>query len=370
MSLPAFFFDRVSAEIRQQMDDILALADQLARQRLTPDAEACVAGVAEAAGGVRRTLDNALDLNALSADGLKLQPETVSLRELMDAVQERWGARARQCDVTLLVSYAGAPDGRVLGDRARLLQVFDGFLGEAVASSARAAVEVSLQATPHPEGVRLLGCVRGARGPGADLEDLEARVKRMADLLGLEVALGMMLARRIVVGHDGCVSERPGPGAAHTIAFEITLPAAADQAASTAPAADTDRPAHILIVDDNATNRVVAQALCEMFQCTTETAEDGLEAVEVARSGRFDLILMDIRMPGMDGVTATREIRALPGRAGATPIIALTANADPEEAEGYLRAGMLSVIEKPMKAEHLRAALHQALTGGDDARAA
>ncbi|WP_374470932.1 response regulator [Phenylobacterium sp.] len=365
MSLPAFFFDRVSAEIRQQMDDVLALADQLARQRLAPDAQACVAGVADAAAGVRRMLDNALDLNALTSGGLALQPAPVSLRELVDGVQDRWGERARQCDVTLLVSYAGAPDARVLGDAGRLLQVFDGFLGEAVASSARAAVEVSLQATPVADGLRLTGCVRGARSEAWTGEDAETRVRRIADRLGLEVALGLVLARRIVAGHEGRVSEQPGPGAAHTVAFELVLPVASDSPAAPAPAHAAERPPHILIVDDNATNRVVAQALCEMFQCTTETAEDGLQALEVARSGRFDLILMDIRMPGMDGVTATREIRALPGRAGATPIIALTANADPDEADGYLKAGMLGVIEKPMKAEHLRAALATALADGD-----
>ncbi|HEY8617171.1 response regulator [Phenylobacterium sp.] len=367
MSLPAFFFDRVSAEIRQQMDDVLALADQLSRQRLTADAQACVLGVAEAAAGVRRTLDSALDLKAVTADGLVLKPAPLRLRELMDALQDRWSARARQCEVTLLVSYAGEPEATVLADRERLLQVFDGFLAEAVAGSARAAVEASLKVSVLAGAARLEGCVRGARSPAPPQSDEAVRVRAVADRLGLGVALDVMLARRIVAGLDGLVRDQSGPGAAQTTTFELTLPVAADTPAT--PVAEPGRSAHILIVDDNATNRVVAQALCEMFNCTTETAEDGFQAVEAARSARFDLILMDIRMPGMDGVTATREIRALPGRAGVTPIIALTANADPDEARGYLQAGMLSVIEKPMKAEHLRAALTLALEAGD-ARAA
>ena len=119
----------------------------------------------------------------------------------------------------------------------------------------------------------------------------------------------------------------------------------------------------MLVVDDNATNRMVAQALCEMFDCTCEAASDGLEAVEAARAGRFDLILMDIKMPRMDGVTAARAIRALPGEAGETPIVALTANADPDDAAEYLAAGMDGVVEKPMKPEHLLAVLQQALGG-------
>ena len=124
------------------------------------------------------------------------------------------------------------------------------------------------------------------------------------------------------------------------------------------------------MVDDNATNRMVAQSLVEMFDCTSEAVEDGEEAVDAAKTGRFDLILMDIRMPNMDGVAATRAIRALPGRLGGVPIIALTANADPEDAVGYLAAGMNSVVEKPMKPEHLRMALSSALNPLKDVAAA
>ena len=119
----------------------------------------------------------------------------------------------------------------------------------------------------------------------------------------------------------------------------------------------------MLVVDDNATNRMVAETLCEMFDCTAESAVDGVEAVEAAATGRFDLILMDIKMPRMDGVTAARAIRALPGEAGETPIVALTANADPDDAAEYLAAGMDGVVEKPMKPEHLLAVLQQALGG-------
>jgi len=120
---------------------------------------------------------------------------------------------------------------------------------------------------------------------------------------------------------------------------------------------------HILVVDDNATNRMVAEGLCEMFNCTSETAEDGVEAVEAARSGRFDLILMDIKMPRMDGMEATRTIRALGGPIGQTPIIALTANADPEDAKTYVACGMASVVEKPIKPDKLLAAINGALEG-------
>jgi CheY-like chemotaxis protein len=119
---------------------------------------------------------------------------------------------------------------------------------------------------------------------------------------------------------------------------------------------------HILIVDDNATNRIVAQALCEMFGCSSETAEDGLAALEAVQARPFDLILMDIKMPRMDGVQATHAIRALTGPARNVPIVALTANADPDDAKHYLSIGMAAVVEKPIKPERLRMAMSAALT--------
>lgn len=366
MPLPEFFFDRVTAEIRQQMDGVLALTDRLARQRLAPETAACVAGVAEAAGGVRRLLDCALDLRSVVVEGLPLRLEAVRLRELMDQVQDRWRARAADAAVTLLVSYDGDPEAAVLADRDRLLQVFDGFIGEAVGAHGRGAVEASLRTVSAPDGVRVEGRVRGAPDPAWQALDLEARIRSLDARLGLEVALGAMLARRIVQRMEGEVRSETNAGASETLTFALTLAPAAEAAVPHEAAA---RSAHILVVDDNATNRMVAQSLVEMFDCTSESAEDGEEALEAARSGRFDLILMDIRMPRMDGVAATRAIRALPPPLGKTPIIALTANADPEDAAAYMAAGMNGVVEKPMKPEHLLSALKAALGEGDGAAA-
>jgi CheY-like chemotaxis protein len=270
--------------------------------------------------------------------------------------------------VTLLVSYDGDPEACVQGDRQRLLQAFDGFIGEAVAGMRRGAVEASLRAVSGPDGMMLEGRVRGARDPAWEAQDLETRVREVDARFGLEVALGAMLARRIVVGLGGSLRNEANAGDAETVVFHLALPRAVEAPAPPREAAV--RPAHVLVVDDNATNRMVAQALCEMFDCTCESAVDGAEAVEAARAGRFDLILMDIKMPRMDGVAATRAIRSLPGAAGGVPIIALTANADPDDADGYLAAGMNGVVEKPMKAEHLLAALQHALGDRSDAAAA
>src|SRR5436190_14767269 len=203
MSLPDFFFDRVTADIRQQMDGVRALAGQLARQRLTADGEACIASIDEAAAGVIRMLDAALDLKGVALKGLSLDLEPVRLREVMDEIEARWQPRAAAAGVTLLVAYDGDPDAAAMADRKRLLQVFDGFIGEAVGAQARGAVEAGLYAYTGPDFVRLEGRIRGPRDVGWDDKDTETRIRSIEQRLGLEVAIGAMLSRRILAGMDG-----------------------------------------------------------------------------------------------------------------------------------------------------------------------
>lgn len=358
MSLPEFFFERVSTDIRQQLEGVRALAERLADRRLAPDAEACVEGIVEAAAGASRLLESALALRAAAGQPPALSLAPIRLRELADEVQETWARKASCAGVTLLVSYDGDPEAAALADRARLLQVLDGLIGEAVGSRSRGAVEVTLRTSAEPAGVRLEGRVRSARQDDWDGLDLESRIRAIDARLGLEAAIAAMLARQMLDALGGQLRRETGAGTSETLAFDLQLQPAppAEVPQETAP-----RAAHVLVVDDNATNRMVAQSLVEMFECTSEAAEDGLEAIEAVRTGRFDLVLMDIRMPRLDGVGATRAIRALPGPVGQIPIIALTANADPDDAAAYVAAGMNAVVEKPMKPEQLLDALNVAL---------
>ncbi len=200
-------------------------------------------------------------------------------------------------------------------------------------------------------------------GPGLSAAKL-ARIFERADAPGGEGRRGssgltMALTRELVDCMRGAIRAESNVGQGVTIVFDLIAPiahAAGTPAIGAAPVA-----AHILVVDDNATNRMVAEALCEMFDCTSESVEDGAEAVEAVRTGRFDLILMDIKMPRMDGLTATKSIRALEGAIGQTPVVALTANVDPEDARAYLAAGMCCVVEKPIKPERLLQAINTAL---------
>ncbi|MDP1987320.1 MAG: hybrid sensor histidine kinase/response regulator, partial [Phenylobacterium sp.] len=285
MPLSDFFLDRVTEEIRVQLEGVLALTDRLSRQHLNADAQACVDGVDEAATAVCRLLAATQDLKTAAEQRLSLKPEPRLLRDLMDEVQERWISRARESGVTLLVSYEGDPAAAALVDPHRLHQVFDGFIGQAISSVHRGAVEASLRVSAQSgEALRLEGRVRGAgevmhQGLSGSIEDIDAR-------FGLETAIGAALAQNILASLDGAQHTESNAGGGETAVFVLDAPCA-PKAEAAQPESAADRAAHILIVDDNATNRMVAETLCEMFDCTAETAVDGVEAVELARTGRF-----------------------------------------------------------------------------------
>jgi CheY-like chemotaxis protein len=356
--------ERICTEVREPVAHALAAADGLSRLRLPEGAAQHLETITEAAQTTLSLLDTAAELQRADAGRLEIAAAPRRLQELMDDIEARWRVQAEIAGVTLLVSYDGAPDCAAILDAARLMQVFDALIGHAMAHSNRGVIEASLQVRPIETGFSLTGRVRdnGATYAPHYLAGMFHAVGDAAPVGGMGMQLELMLAQRSIAAMSGALKAKPNPGPGATVAFEIEAPAA-DGAG--APAAIEElaptRSAHILVVDDNATNRMVVEALCEMFDCSTESVIDGVEAVEAAKAGRYDVILMDIKMPRMDGVTAAREIRKLAAPAGKVPIIALTANADTDEVAQYLAAGMRCVVEKPIKPERLLEALDGAL---------
>ena len=365
--------ERMAADISHHLEGVMAFTERLEQTRLTPDASAYVRAIGETSRDMSGVLSRAMDLRRANVGGLVLNPTPTLLRDLSDAVGARWSARASQCGSTLLFSYDGAPETTALIDADRVLQIFDALIDSALASG-RGVIEASLKARPVEGGLRLEGRVRDNTS-GSPQERL-ARVfdplgaDRIEDRSELALGVGMALAHGLTRTMGGSLKTEANTGCGLTLHFAIVVPEAwLALDTHDEPTMDA-RSAHILIVDDNATNRMVAEALCEMFDCTSEQVVDGVEAVEAARSGRFDLILMDIKMPRMDGVAATRAIRDLPGRAGSAPIVALTANADPSDVATYIAAGMQDVVEKPIKPERLAVVLSKLLGGEDEGAAA
>jgi signal transduction histidine kinase/CheY-like chemotaxis protein len=360
------FLAIMSHELRTPMNGVLAVAELLRRQPLNAQAQAHVTTIVDSSETLLRILQDALDLSRAEAGELDLHCEPTPLRALMDDVQSLWAPRASQDDVTLMVSYEGDTELAAIIDGVRVKQLFNNLIGNALKFARNGIVEVGLKAAAAGDMVRLEARVRDD-GPGVEPGRVDEIFDPFVHGSGPDGAgLGLAICRQIVERMDGRIWAENNPGRGATFAFDLDVPRA--QVTAAAPSnvesigdGELLTNPHILIVDDNATNRVVAQALCEMFGCTSETAEDGVEALEAVQERRFDLVLMDIKMPRMDGVQATRAIRALDGPASALPIVALTANADPDDARKYLEIGMAAVVEKPIKPERLRMAMNLAL---------
>lgn len=362
------FLAIMSHELRTPMNGVLAVAELLRRQPLNAQAHAHVTTIVESSETLLRILQDALDLSRAEAGELEMNAEPTPLRALMDDVQAMWAPRASQDNVTLMVGYEGDTELAAVVDAVRLKQVFNNLIGNALKFARNGVVEAGLKAVAQGDRIRLEARIRDD-GPGVDSDRVDLIFQPFVHGSGPDGAgLGLSICRQVIERMGGRIWAENNPGQGATFAFDVEVerayieaPAASNvQSLSDMDLAHNATP-HVLIVDDNATNRVVAQALCEMFGCTSETAEDGLQAVEIVQERLFDLILMDIKMPRMDGVQATQAIRALPGPAAAIPIVALTANADPEDARKYMANGMAAVVEKPIKPERLRMAMNTAL---------
>jgi signal transduction histidine kinase/FixJ family two-component response regulator len=360
------FLAIMSHELRTPMNGVLAVAELLRRQPLSTTAQAHVQTIVESSENLLRILQDAVDLAKAEAGELELTPVATPLRAVMDDVQSLWEPRASQDGVTLLVGYEGDTELAAVIDGVRLKQVFNNLIGNALKFARNGVVEAGLKAWVDGDQVRMEARVRDD-GPGVDADRVDSIFEPFVHGSGPDGAgLGLSICRQVIERMGGRIWAENNKGRGATFAFDITARRAAAVVepasnVSSLPELDLKSAPHVLIVDDNATNRVVAQALCEMFGCSSELAEDGLEAVQAVQEGRYDLILMDIKMPRMDGVQATQAIRALGGEVGRTPIVALTANADPEDAKHYLSVGMAAVVEKPIKPERLRMAMNAAL---------
>jgi CheY-like chemotaxis protein len=328
------------------LQHLVAAAELLDRQRLTPEARACARAILQSGRMILNVVEDLRQMATASLEPVVAAPAV--LAELVEDVEALWRLQTAPSAGRLLLS-CNAPAGLTLNlDGGGAKQLLNTLIGRALNEVAGGVVEarVALRMGQDGQGSTLRLCVSSSTTPATPaVQDA-----------------GLALAGALVFRLGGGLDRALNPGSGETITVELpveiidTSAVEADEDQAVLPART-----HVLIVDDNATNRMVAGALCEMFGCTTQTAEDGVEAVEAARATRFDLILMDIKMPRMDGIEATRAIRRLPGVLGRVPIVALTANGDAEATKVYLANGMDAVVEKPIKPDSLLETLQRVL---------
>jgi signal transduction histidine kinase/ActR/RegA family two-component response regulator len=360
------FLAVMSHEIRTPLNGVLAVAEIVRRKTQERELLPFVDTILESGATLLRLLNDALDLSRAEASGLELDEAPVRLGSILREATGLWQAQADLKGLKLAVVYDGPEGVWALMDRVRVRQVLNNLVSNAIKFTEAGEVRVLIRAEAEGDYVRIAGEVADT-GPGVPPDRLESIFAPFAQTgEGVRMGgagLGLAVCRQLVERMNGRIWAEANPGGGARFRFEAPFfrtPEPADQAAEP-EALDGAGALHVLIADDNAANRLVARTLCEMFGCTSEAVEDGAAAVEAAQSGRFDLILMDVQMPRMDGVEATRRIRSGAGMGSKVPILALTANADPADAAFYRSCGMNGVVEKPVKPERLLAAMSAVL---------
>ncbi|MDB5457360.1 MAG: sensor hybrid histidine kinase, partial [Caulobacter sp.] len=347
----AQFLANMSHEIRTPMNGVLGVMHLLKREGL-PDSAARLLGEALACGQMLSTLlDDVIDFSRIEAGRLDLAREPVDARELIHSVARLLRAQATHKGLTLEVD---VPDlGWVLTDPTRLRQALFNLIGNAVKFTLTGSVTLRVRPLEGADGPRLVFEVIDT-GVGIPAEAQSRLFERFqqADTSTTRrfggSGLGLAITRRLAEMLGGGVEFTSREGQGSTFVLTIAAPVAAPPAVEDAGPATVLRDLRILVVEDNPTNQMIATRILEQLGAAVETADDGVGGVEAARRGRFDLILMDVQMPGIDGPEAARRIRALPGAAARTPIIALTANVLAHQRAAYLAAGMDGVAAKPI----------------------
>jgi PAS domain S-box-containing protein len=369
----ADFLANMTHELRTPLTAILGFAGVLRQSRTLAAQDARQAGlIHDASQTLLGVIGDVLDFSKMEAGAFELDPEPfdpiATARSAAAIVAEQ--AQAKGLTLTTRIDET-APS--LVGDAPRLRQVLLNFLSNAVKFTRQGGLELALTHTPHAELCRLRIEVRDT-GIGIDEEQIGALFTRFTQAdpsvsrrFG-GTGLGLAISKEIVEAMQGRIGVSSTVGEGSTFWLEADLPLAGDWTATAEAAAGPegfDRPIRALVVEDNAVNRELLTTLLTPFGVEIDTADDGAEAIEAVGRGRYDIILMDMQMPVMDGLTATRRIRDLRDRdAAATPIVAMTANVLPEQVARCREAGMDDHLGKPINLPQLLAAIDRWTTPG------
>jgi signal transduction histidine kinase/DNA-binding NarL/FixJ family response regulator len=367
--LRAEFMATMSHEIRTPLNAVVGIAGLMGEAELPPHLRRYAGALREAAETLLAVIDDILDFSKLDAGRMEVEAIAFELPALVAGVVDLMEVRAAEKGLALALAVPAAAPALV-GDPGRLRQVLLNLVGNAVKFTEAGRVEVAASLEEAGAGrMRLRVAVRDT-GPGI-APDAQARLfEPFAQADGSisrrygGTGLGLAICRRLLEGMGGTISVTSSPGAGSEFAFTLELPVAAALAAPGGVAAGgSGRALRILLAEDNATNRLVAVTRLEAMGHQVEAVPGGEEAVRQVRLAPYDLVLMDVMMPGMDGLSATRAIRALPGPEAAVPIVALTANVFAEHREACRAAGMDGFLGKPMTLAALEQVLAQADAG-------
>jgi CheY-like chemotaxis protein len=343
------FLASVSHDIKNPLAGIMGVSRRIAEdETLDADTRKKTRQIYEAGELLMRFVGDLRDVANLESGQFSLTPGEMTAERLARDTRMLWEPKARAKGLQFNINLTGESQLVLAGDSARLKQMLFTYIRNALRFTASGAIEVRLDVAIHDGAARLRAVV----------EDSGRGVPREAEggsCFWFTVQLPSLDRK------EGSQPERPAPVAASAIE---DAPAVPEKPAASPVSGLPDRPLRVLAAEDNAINRTVIEGFLVAKGWSVEFAENGEQALEAAQNKAFDLILMDMRMPVMDGIQATRAIRDLPTTAAMTPIIALTANARREDEAQCLSAGMDGFISKPIDTQRLFDTIASVLSDG------
>ncbi len=369
------FLATMSHEIRTPLNGVIGLTSLLQATPLSPQQSEYVSALHASGEGLLGLISDILDFSKIEAGQLSLEVRTFDPRRLVGEVVGLFTAQARAKGLGLNAQVDPLVPALLAGDAGRLRQVLLNLLGNALKFTAQGEVEIAVSLVEESaEGALVRVAVRDTGigiAPEAQAAMFEPFTQADASTTRRYggTGLGLAIARRLVEAMGGQigVESAPGQGSTFWLTLRLARNGAAEDVNPAAPPARAmpGRRGRVLVAEDNAINRLVVVGLLQSLGCEVETVEDGRQAAEAVGRGHYDLVLMDLHMPELDGFAATAAIRRREGADGQgrhTPIVALTADALAGDAEKSRAAGMDDHLAKPLTRERLAAVLERWVT--------